>query len=83
MRRITFHVADDVLAEYALGGLATAARVEIEQHVEGCRQCTQKLAETADAFAVLADEVAPVAPAPALKDRLLGSLFGALEGGRA
>ena len=83
MRRLSFHADEAKLAEYALGGLPSSERAELEAHLDGCARCVKRLAETADAFAMLADEVAPVAPRTTLKDRLFGSLDAAVVGDRA
>jgi anti-sigma factor RsiW len=65
---------DKSLADYALGGLAAEERAEVEAHLGACPRCVTKLAATVDAFALLAENVAEVEPAPRLRSRLLDTI---------
>jgi anti-sigma-K factor RskA len=62
------------LEEYALGQLAPAARVEVEEHVAGCAECTTEVRELRLVMEGLGRAVDPV-PLPAgLKRRVLDAL---------
>lgn len=70
---MAWHV-DRSLAEYALGGLSPEDRAEVEQHLGGCPRCVLKLSATVDAFALVAEDVPEVEPAPRMRSRLMDAI---------
>jgi anti-sigma-K factor RskA len=57
---------------YALGGLGDSERTRFEQHVaDGCSECEAALRASLDIAAQLLLAVAPVQPAPSVRERLL------------
>lgn len=65
---------DDCLAELALGTLPAEQVREVEAHLASCRRCAGEAAAIADVVHAVALALPPVAPAPALRERLLASL---------
>ena len=56
---------------YALGALEGEEKQALEAHIAGCAACTAKLAEARGRVSLLALAAAPVAPPPAVKNRLM------------
>jgi anti-sigma-K factor RskA len=56
---------------YALGALEGDEKREFESHVSSCASCQVKLAEARGRIALLALAAPPVAPSPAVKQRLM------------
>jgi anti-sigma-K factor RskA len=56
---------------YALGALDGDEKREFESHLASCAGCQEKLAEARGRIAVLAFAAPPVAPSPAVKQRLM------------
>jgi anti-sigma-K factor RskA len=63
-----------MLDEYALGQLSQSERRDVESHVRECKVCAAGLRELSVVMEGLAHSVDPVAPPPALKQRVLASL---------
>jgi anti-sigma-K factor RskA len=63
-----------MLDEYALGRLSQAERRDVESHVRECDACAADLRDLHVVMEGLARSVEPVAPPPALKQRVLASL---------
>ena len=62
---------------YALGGLADTERTRLEHHVaDGCAECEAVLRANLELAAQLLLAVAPVPPAPAVRERLLARARG-------
>ena len=61
----------DALATFVLGADTDGERREIEAHVASCRACAAALDALRDDASALALALAPLAPPPALRDRLL------------
>jgi anti-sigma-K factor RskA len=61
----------------ALGALEGEERQAIETHVAACADCARKLAEARGRVALLALAAPPVAPSPAVKQRLMSQIRGA------
>ena len=62
---------------YALGGLSDSERARLEQHVaDGCAECEAVLHENLEVTALLLLAVAPVQPAPAVRERLFARVRG-------
>ena len=60
-----------LLALEAVGALGGGERASLDEHLGSCAECRDELRELADAAASLAYTVAPVAPPPGLRARLL------------
>jgi anti-sigma-K factor RskA len=73
----------DDIAAYALGALEPAEATELEAHLEGCGPCRAYLAELGPAVDLLPASVPPLAPPPALRERLVGSVRAEAERIRA
>lgn len=65
---------DDLLDAYALGALDPAERVFVEEHLDGCLQQRDRLAELEDVLAMVGQAVTPLAPPPAIWDRLAAEI---------
>ena len=63
-----------MLDEYALGQLSQRERRDVEAHVRECDLCAADLRELMVVMVGLAYSPDPVAPPPALKQRVLSSL---------
>jgi anti-sigma-K factor RskA len=63
-----------MLDEYALGQLSQDERREVEKHLRECDLCAADLRELAVVMEGIAHSVEPVAPPPALKQRVIASL---------
>ena len=63
-----------MLDEYALGQLSQDERRDVEKHVRECDLCAADLRELSVVMEGIAHSVEPVAPSPALKQRVLASL---------
>ncbi len=59
------------LEAYALGALDAEESVALESHLAACRACADELARYNHALAALDAAVAPIAPPPLLRERLL------------
>ncbi len=69
---------------YALGGLGDSERAQFEQHVaDGCAECEAVLQANLDTAALLLLAVAPVQPAPGVRERLLARVHGDRQAGSA
>jgi anti-sigma-K factor RskA len=64
----------EMLALGALGALGAEERRALDAHLSSCMECLAELRELNDAAAGLAYSVAPVAPPPHLRERLLESV---------
>lgn len=62
---------------YALGVLEGEEKQAIETHAASCADCDRKLAEARGRVALLALVARPVAPSPAVKQRLMSQIHGA------
>ena len=62
---------DDLLDAYALDGLELGERHFVEAHLDGCLQQRDRLAEFEEVLSMVGQAVAPLAPPPAVWDRLL------------
>lgn len=69
--RIHEHPWADDVAAYALDALDGPERTAFEAHLAACERCRTEMAEMADVAAALATVVPPVAPPPALRERVL------------
>jgi anti-sigma-K factor RskA len=63
-----------MLDEYALGQLSQSERRDVENHLRECQVCAAGLRELTLVMEGLAHSVDPVAPPPALRQRVLASL---------
>ncbi len=63
--------ADGQLPELALGTLAGAERSLVEEHLRSCPRCRAELDAIREAVVAIGFGLAPVAPPPSLKARLL------------
>lgn len=70
------------LDELALGTLDTAEAAAVEAHLARCPACATSAAEANEALASLAFALAPIAPSPSVRARLLASAAGANTKGR-
>jgi anti-sigma-K factor RskA len=61
----------ELTAAYALDALDPGERQSYEQHLSGCSQCQEELAELSGAAGALAYAVEPGDPPPALRERIL------------
>lgn len=66
--------ASSRLVDYALGEVSPLERAEIERHLQECAECATEVRELTLVMHGLADAVDPVAPPPALKQRVLDTL---------
>ncbi len=55
---MTKHPKDDFMDSYLLGKMSSEARAEIEEHLCGCPDCFEKLAERDEIIRALKDEAA-------------------------
>jgi predicted ChrR family anti-sigma factor len=62
---------DDHLMDYVLGTLSSDERAQVESHLKGCPRCRKEAAEASEAVAGLALAVAPEAPSPRARRRVL------------
>ena len=62
---------EKLIPGYALGALEPEDRLEVEEHLETCSQCSRILNEHLDATMVLAGSVPQVAPSSSLRQRVL------------
>jgi hypothetical protein len=67
---VTHNEVADLLPAYALGALEADA-AEIDEHLRGCRECSELLATYLDAAAALGEAVPPVEPPAALRAAVL------------
>lgn len=68
---ITHHPSDETLLEFTAGSLATGHALVVAVHVEGCKQCSKKVAEYKALGGLLIEEIEPVRLSPtALADVL-------------
>ncbi|MBV9123106.1 MAG: DUF4349 domain-containing protein [Planctomycetes bacterium] len=65
------------IAAYAAGGLETAERNRLEQHVASCPACARELQEALGVDRELLNLFAAARPGPALEDRLIAQLRSA------
>jgi anti-sigma-K factor RskA len=74
----------EIAEVYALGGLADFERARLEQHVaDGCAECEAVLRANRDIAAQLLLAVAPIQPAPAVRERLLARVHNDAKTGSA
>lgn len=64
----------DVLPLYALGNVSGEEAAGLREHLESCAVCRREVQELESALNLLPLGLAPIAPAPALKERLLEQL---------
>ena len=62
------------LGPYVLGGLSASEREEYERHLAICGRCADELPSVRRVAAALGDAIAPIAPASALKQRVLAAV---------
>ena len=63
----------ELSAAYALDALDPGERAAFEEHLAGCEQCRDDVAELSGAAAAMAFGVEPVAPPPMLRERILAA----------
>jgi anti-sigma-K factor RskA len=68
---MTQHIWLEQTAPYALGALDDDERASFEQHLATCEQCAAEVRELQEVAGLLATAAKPVAPPPALRDRIL------------
>ena len=68
---MTQHTWLEQTAPYALGALDDDERASFEQHLATCTQCAAEVRELQEVAGLLATAAKPVAPPPALRDRIL------------
>ena len=68
---MTQHPWLEQTAPYALGALDADERASFEQHLATCAQCAAEVRELQEVAGLLATAATPVAPPPALRDRIL------------
>ena len=68
---MTQHPWLEQTAPYALGALDDDERASFEQHLATCPQCAAEVRELQEVAGLLATAAKPVAPPPALRDRIL------------
>jgi anti-sigma-K factor RskA len=61
----------ELAAAYALGTLDPGERAEFEKHLETCASCRAEVQSFHEVTGLLAQSVAPVAPPPELRERVL------------
>lgn len=71
---VSHHQTHEALAAYALGVLDDDERREIEAHLASCTACRADLARHEQVVGDLGALTEPVAPSPALRDRLLADV---------
>jgi anti-sigma factor ChrR (cupin superfamily) len=71
----------DMLPDYALGVLGSPENETVRAHLSGCRTCSAEADAIAETFCGLAETLAPVAPSPHIRARVLGAVAQS-EGGR-
>jgi anti-sigma factor ChrR (cupin superfamily) len=71
---------DDQLWELALGMLSPEERAAVERHLAECAACRDELSHASEMLAMVALDLPPVEPPPALRDRLLASTAGRFVG---
>jgi len=64
----------DSTAAYLLGALDDTERAAFEEHLEGCSECREEVAELRPAAWALPVSVDPVEPPPALKSRIMAEV---------
>ena len=67
---------------YALGVLEGEEKAAFEAHVPTCAACAEKLAEARGRISLLAFAAPPIAPSPAVKERLMRQIHSAPVGVR-
>ena len=72
----------DLLPAYALDDLALDERRHVEQHLDACSACRERLEAYLAIGQVLLTSVPPVEPPPGLRARLIASLAGKTVAGR-
>jgi anti-sigma-K factor RskA len=70
---------DELLPAYALGALDSADLRELEEHMEGCRECRRQLDLWERDLEALAESVPPVEPSAETKRRILRVAAGGEE----
>jgi anti-sigma-K factor RskA len=65
---------DELALWYVSGGLSSAERADIEAHLQTCAACRAAMDDARITLAGLAAGEAPVAPAPAVKQRLMARI---------
>ena len=73
-RSLTCVQADELDAAYAVGALDAEERAAVEQHLATCPEPHAELRALLGAGEVLDAALAPVAPSPALRDRLMATV---------
>jgi anti-sigma factor ChrR (cupin superfamily) len=73
------HVVDS-LWEYALGTLAPEEHAEVLRHIGECASCATQLRDAEEAVSLVALDLPPKAPSPAVFERLMQSTQGRYEG---
>ena len=73
---------DDKLAGYAVGALSAEGAEALEVHVAGCRRCAARLRWIAPAVDALASTAEPETPSPALRNRVLETVYAEADGDR-
>ena len=68
-----FHPSDDTLTAFLLDELDASVHDEVDRHLESCDACLRSHAATAETLAALALAAPPVAPAAALRARVLAA----------
>ncbi|MCZ6891427.1 MAG: anti-sigma factor [Chloroflexi bacterium] len=71
---------EKLIPGYALGALESGERLEVEEHLETCSNCSRILSEHLDATAVLAGSVPQVEPSSSLRQRVLEHISHQPEG---
>jgi predicted ChrR family anti-sigma factor len=72
--------AGDALWEYALGTLPAKERAEVTRHLAECPGCAVQLREAEETLALVALDLPPETPSPAVFERLMQSTQGPFEG---
>jgi len=62
---------DDLLDAYALDALEPEERIFVQEHLDGCLQQRDRLAELEEVLSMVGQAVTPLPPPPALWERLL------------
>jgi anti-sigma-K factor RskA len=68
---MTEHRWTELAAPYALGSLDAEERAEFERHLETCASCRAEVQSFREVTGLLAQSVAPAAPPPMLRKRVL------------
>ncbi len=72
----------DLAASFVLGALDDAEMAAVREHLASCREPHPEIAELAGVVPVLQAAVQPIAPPPALKDRIMAAAAADLEARR-